>query len=189
MDSHRLSDGFPKRPSTPVCRVRRAEEFCQHSDGPQEDEQQETHKTVPKARRAWRILGTQIDLYGVVENEEIKEKKRAGEPRTIVCQKRHRLRHALGRQPVVFVWQINQLWWQSRNNLWHRESNARDKDTYDQQNLKERLIRFAMPKIISALPTKLINLPNKNYWLAPERVAETMANPMPATKTLTISKT
>ena len=36
-------------------------------------------------------------------------------------------------------------------------------------------IGFAMPKIISALPPKLINLPNKNYWLAPERVAETMA--------------
>lgn len=36
------------------------------------------------------------------------------------------------------------------------------------------VIGFAIPKIISVLPLQMINLPNKNYWLAPERAAETM---------------
>lgn len=36
------------------------------------------------------------------------------------------------------------------------------------------LVGFAIPKIISVLPSQLINLPNKSYWLAPERAAETM---------------
>ena len=37
------------------------------------------------------------------------------------------------------------------------------------------VLGFAIPKTIAALPIQLINLPNKNYWLAPERVAQTMA--------------
>lgn len=37
------------------------------------------------------------------------------------------------------------------------------------------MIGFAMPKMIAVLPPPLIHLPNKNYWLAPERRAETMA--------------
>lgn len=36
------------------------------------------------------------------------------------------------------------------------------------------VIGFAIPKLISVLPAQMINLPNKNYWLAPDRVAETM---------------
>lgn len=36
------------------------------------------------------------------------------------------------------------------------------------------VIGFAIPKLISVLPANLINLPNKNYWLAPERAAKTM---------------
>lgn len=35
------------------------------------------------------------------------------------------------------------------------------------------LMGFAIPKIIFAIPAELINLPNKRYWLAPERRAET----------------
>lgn len=34
---------------------------------------------------------------------------------------------------------------------------------------------FGIPKIISAMPASLINLPNKDYWLAPERRAGTLA--------------
>ena len=37
------------------------------------------------------------------------------------------------------------------------------------------LTGFAVPKLIALLPAQLINLPNKSYWLAPERAAETMA--------------
>ena len=36
------------------------------------------------------------------------------------------------------------------------------------------IVGFAVPKMISVLPSQLINLPNKSYWLAPERAAETM---------------
>lgn len=36
------------------------------------------------------------------------------------------------------------------------------------------VIGFAIPKIVSVLPLQVINLPNKSYWLAPERAAETM---------------
>lgn len=36
------------------------------------------------------------------------------------------------------------------------------------------IVGFAVPKIISVLPSQMVNLPNKNYWLAPERATETM---------------
>jgi uncharacterized membrane protein len=34
---------------------------------------------------------------------------------------------------------------------------------------------FIVPRIISVLPASMINLPHKDYWLAPERRAQTMA--------------
>jgi uncharacterized membrane protein len=34
---------------------------------------------------------------------------------------------------------------------------------------------FGVPKLIGAMPTSAINLQNKEYWLAPERRAETLA--------------
>lgn len=35
------------------------------------------------------------------------------------------------------------------------------------------VIGFGMPRMIAAMPAQLVNLPNKRYWLAPERLAET----------------
>lgn len=35
------------------------------------------------------------------------------------------------------------------------------------------VVGFGIPRIITAVPTELINLPNKKYWFAPERLAET----------------
>jgi len=37
------------------------------------------------------------------------------------------------------------------------------------------MIGFGIPRIISAMPPQLINLPNKQYWLSLERLAETQA--------------
>lgn len=36
------------------------------------------------------------------------------------------------------------------------------------------VVGFGIPMLITALPPQLINLPNKTYWLAPERRTETM---------------
>jgi len=36
------------------------------------------------------------------------------------------------------------------------------------------IIGFGIPRIIASVPPRLINLPNKQYWLAPEHLAETM---------------
>ena len=36
------------------------------------------------------------------------------------------------------------------------------------------VVGFGIPRIIMILPAQYINLPNKGYWLAPERRAETM---------------
>jgi uncharacterized membrane protein len=35
------------------------------------------------------------------------------------------------------------------------------------------VIGFVIPRIMGAVPTNLINLPNKQYWLAPKHLAET----------------
>jgi uncharacterized membrane protein len=35
------------------------------------------------------------------------------------------------------------------------------------------VVGFGIPRIITAVPMELINLPNKKLWLAPERLAET----------------
>ena len=37
------------------------------------------------------------------------------------------------------------------------------------------VLAFAVPRIIEAVPTELVNLPHKEYWLAPERRAESLA--------------
>lgn len=36
------------------------------------------------------------------------------------------------------------------------------------------LVTFIVPLLVAKLPTSLVNFPNKEYWLAPERRAETM---------------
>jgi uncharacterized membrane protein len=37
------------------------------------------------------------------------------------------------------------------------------------------LFAFGIPRLIGALPISLVNVPNKEYWLAPERREETLA--------------
>jgi uncharacterized membrane protein len=37
------------------------------------------------------------------------------------------------------------------------------------------LLAFGIPRLIGALPISLVNVPNKEYWLAPERREDTIA--------------
>ena len=37
------------------------------------------------------------------------------------------------------------------------------------------VVGFGIPRIIGAMPVSLINLPNKEFWLSPERRAETLS--------------
>jgi hypothetical protein len=37
------------------------------------------------------------------------------------------------------------------------------------------LFAFGIPRLIGVLPLSLVNVPNKEYWLAPERREETLA--------------
>ena len=37
------------------------------------------------------------------------------------------------------------------------------------------LLAFGIPRLIGVLPISLVNVPNKEYWLAPERRQETLA--------------
>jgi hypothetical protein len=37
------------------------------------------------------------------------------------------------------------------------------------------VVAFGIPRIIAAVPVSLINLPHKEYWLAPERRENTLA--------------
>src|SRR5882762_9120360 len=37
------------------------------------------------------------------------------------------------------------------------------------------LVGFGIPRVISAMPSKLINLPNQQYWLSLQHLAETQA--------------
>ena len=37
------------------------------------------------------------------------------------------------------------------------------------------LLAFGIPRLIGVLPISLVNVPNKEYWLAPERRVETLA--------------
>ena len=37
------------------------------------------------------------------------------------------------------------------------------------------LVSFGIPRLIAAMPVSLINLPNKDFWLSPERREETFA--------------
>jgi uncharacterized membrane protein len=36
------------------------------------------------------------------------------------------------------------------------------------------VVGFSIPRIVASVPPQLIKLPNKRYWLAPERLAETI---------------
>jgi TRAP-type C4-dicarboxylate transport system permease small subunit len=36
------------------------------------------------------------------------------------------------------------------------------------------VIGFGIPRLIAVMPPQWINLPNRGYWLAPERLADTM---------------
>ena|SRR5882762_9986425 len=37
------------------------------------------------------------------------------------------------------------------------------------------LVAFGIPRVIPAMPSKSINLPNKQHWLSPQHLAETQA--------------
>jgi len=41
--------------------------------------------------------------------------------------------------------------------------------------LVSAFIAFGIPRLIAVLPNQLVNLPNKEYWLAPQRREETSA--------------
>ncbi len=97
------------------------------------------------------MLRIQVDLNGVIEYEDIEQKERATEPGKVPVQEGHGFLKTFRREPIIFVWQVNHLWRQDRDYLWYRESNYCDKDAYEYQDLKERLLRLPAVRMAPAV--------------------------------------
>lgn len=99
------------------------------------------------------MLRIQIDLNGVIEHQDVEQKERTAEPGKVPVQESHGFRETLGREPIIFVREINQLWRQESDYFWYRESNYRDKDAYHNQNLEEGLL--GLPAIRNTTAVKV----------------------------------
>ena len=133
--------------------MRSPQKSRQQADDPDGYKGEETCKDVPHPRNIRSILRIQVGLNGVIESKNDDQENSASEPGKIVVQEALRFGEAIRRQPVLFVWKVDQLRRQCGNNARNAKSDYGGQNAYAHKYRKES--RLCLPAIRHSLPVEM----------------------------------